>query len=67
MRFMFGTKKIMIERGLYERAKKFAAQAGYASVDEYVRHMIERDVQHLEEAKDEEEVRKRLQGLGYIE
>jgi metal-responsive CopG/Arc/MetJ family transcriptional regulator len=64
---MFGTKKITIESELYKRAEKFAAQAGYASVEELVRHMLTREVEHLEEAKDEEEVRKRLEGLGYIE
>jgi metal-responsive CopG/Arc/MetJ family transcriptional regulator len=64
---MFGSKKISLEKALYERIEKVAGQAGYASVQEFVVHLIEQQVKHLEEAKDEEEVRKRLEGLGYIE
>jgi len=64
---MFNKRKISIEKSLYERAAKFAAQAGYSSVADFVVHMLERELRHLEEGKDEEEVRKRLEGLGYID
>jgi hypothetical protein len=64
---MFGKPKITIDKSLYERAAKFASQAGYASVAAFVTHMLERELRHLEEGKDEEEVRKRLEGLGYID
>ena len=64
---MFGTRKIAIDKLLYERAAKFASQAGYAYVAAFVAHMLERELRHLEEGKDEEEVRKRLEGLGYID
>ena len=64
---MFNTRKIAIDKSLYERAAKFSAAAGYASVADFVIHMIERELKHLEEAKDEDEVRKRLEGLGYID
>ena len=64
---MFGTKKIAIEKALYERIEKVAGQAGYASTQDFVVHLLEQQVRHLEEARDEEEVRKRLEGLGYIE
>jgi predicted CopG family antitoxin len=63
---MFGTKKIAIEKSLWERIEKVAEAAGYASVEDFVRHLIEREVRHLEEAKDEAEVKKRLEGLGYL-
>lgn len=64
---MFGSRKIVLDKALYERIEKVAGQAGYASVQDFVVHLIEGQVKHLEEAKDEEEVRKRLEGLGYIE
>jgi peptide methionine sulfoxide reductase MsrB len=64
---MFNTRKIAIDKTLYERAAKFAAEAGYPSVTDFVIHMLERELRHLEEAKDEDEVRKRLEGLGYID
>jgi len=64
---MFGNKKIAIDKELWQRIERVAAQAGYASVADFVVHLIEQQVRHLEEAKDEEEVKKRLEGLGYID
>jgi hypothetical protein len=63
---MFGGEKIKIDKNLLERAKKFAGPAGYSSVDEFIGHLIERELAKLEGAQDDEEVKKRLKGLGYI-
>ena len=65
--FAFGKTRIAVDKSLCERAAKFAAQAGYASVADFVTHMLERELRHLEEAQDEDQVRKRLEGLGYID
>ena len=59
--------KIRIERQLYDSLKKAAQAAGYSSVDEFIIHILERTAAEVEQAQSEEEVRKRLQGLGYIE
>ncbi len=59
--------KIKIERNLYETLKKAAQVAGYSSVDEFIIHILEKTAAEVEQAQTEEEVRKRLQGLGYIE
>ncbi len=63
---MFGPK-VKIEAGLYDRLKKTAAVAGYSSVDEFIIHILERTAAETEHVESEEEVRKRLQGLGYID
>jgi len=63
---MFGEAKIKIEKGLYERVKKVANIAGYSSVDEFVTHLIEKELAKIEETKSDEEVKERLKGLGYI-
>ncbi len=63
---MFGTK-IKIEKDLYERLKRCAAAAGYSSVDEFIRHTLEKAAAVADEADSEEEVKKRLQGLGYLD
>ena len=63
---MFGPK-IKLDKDLYERLEKCAETAGYSSVDEFIRHTLEKAVQSIEEADSEEEVKKRLQGLGYID
>jgi len=59
--------KVKIDDGLWERAKKVAAAAGYASPEEFVNHVLEREVAAWDaDGADEEEIKKRLQGLGYI-
>ncbi len=62
---MFGNK-IKLEKDLLEKAKKFAEIAGYSSVEEFITHALEREISQLEEADSEEEIKKKLQGLGYI-
>ena len=64
---MFGSRKIAIEKDLWERVERVAKQAGYASVEEFVIHTLEQNVRHIEEARDEADVRERLKGLGYID
>lgn len=59
--------KIKIESSLFDRVKKMADQAGYASVEEFVEHMIEKELAVLESADSDEAVTERLKGLGYIE
>lgn len=60
--------KIKIDRSLYEKLERAAADGGYASTDEFVRHVLERaaDARDGDQAEDEE-VEKQLRGLGYIE
>jgi len=63
---MFGPK-LKLDKDLYDRLIKCAETAGYSSVDEFVRHTLENAVAAIEEADSEEEVKKRLQGLGYLD
>lgn len=62
---MFGPK-IKIDKELYRKVKMFAEMAGYSSVDEFVAHALEKEVAQLEDADSEEEIKKKLKGLGYI-
>jgi hypothetical protein len=64
---MFNRKKIVIDRDLYERIERVAGEAGYASVRDFIVHALEQHVHHLQQGKDEELIRKRLEGLGYID
>jgi hypothetical protein len=63
---MFGSK-LKIDKNLLERAAKLAEIAGYSSVDEFVTHIIEKEVTELEQAQNDGDVTERLRGLGYIE
>ncbi len=58
--------KIKLENELYDRIKKFADIAGYASVEEFVTHVLEKELSSVDESESEEEIKKRLQGLGYL-
>ena len=64
---MFGDKKITLEKDLLERVKRFAALAGYSSADEFVAHVLEKELAGLEATDSDESIRKKLKGLGYIE
>jgi len=63
--------RIKLDDDLLEKVKKCAVLAGYSSPDEFVIHVLEKEVAAIlgsgGESDDEEEVRKRLKGLGYIE
>ena len=59
--------KIKLEDDLYERVKNIASVAGYATPEEFVIHVIEKELTTLESADSDEEVTERLRGLGYLE
>jgi len=63
---MFGGGKIKLDKELVARVKKYADIAGYSSVEEFITHALEKELAKLEGATDEEEIKKRLRGLGYI-
>ena len=62
---MFGSK-VKIEKGLLKKIRMYAKIAGYSSADEFIAHALEKEIALLEEADSDEEIRKKLQGLGYI-
>ena len=62
-----GVRKVKIEGEIYNRARLLAEKAGYSSVDEFIQHVIEKELTKIDEGGDSnEEVEKRLRGLGYI-
>lgn len=58
--------KIKVSNELYAKLNKYAELAGYSSVDEFVIHTLEKEVAQLDQEDNEEEIKKKLQGLGYI-
>ena len=63
---MFNTTKVKLDSSLVERVRKLADIAGYSSPEEFITHALEKELALLEDAEDEEEIKKRLQGLGYM-
>jgi hypothetical protein len=63
---MFGSSRVKIDKDLRAKIERYAKIAGYSSADEFVRHALEKELAKLEGADSEEEIKKRLRGLGYI-
>ena len=63
---MFAYTKIKLEKSLIERVRRFSEIAGYSSPEEFITHALEKELAQLEDADSEEEIKKRLQGLGYM-
>ena len=59
--------KVKIDRGLYATLQRAAKVADYSSVDEFIIHILEKAAAEIEQAQSEQEIRQRLQGLGYLE
>jgi metal-responsive CopG/Arc/MetJ family transcriptional regulator len=63
---MFGRTRITLDKVLLAKVKRYADLAGYSSAEEFVAHVIEKEIVHLEKAASEEEIKRRLKGLGYL-
>jgi len=58
--------KVKIDKALLDKITKYAEMSGYSSVDEFITHCLEKEVAKIEDADSEEEIKKKLKGLGYI-
>jgi len=60
--------KITLKKELFERVKRCAEAAGYSSTQEFVEHVLEREMNTIEaEARTNDEIVSKLKGLGYLE
>ena len=60
------SRRIKLPRDLLERARRHAEAAGFDTVDEFVARAVEKELERVQEEPDDDETRKRLEGLGYI-
>ena len=59
--------KIKIDSDLFERVCKASQAAGYASPQEFIVHVLEKEAAKIESAPSDADVTERLRGLGYLE
>ena len=59
--------KISLKKELSQRVEQCAKAGGYSSPQEFVEHIIERELAKLEDAQSDAEIVKKLKGLGYID
>jgi metal-responsive CopG/Arc/MetJ family transcriptional regulator len=62
---MFGSG-VKLDKTLLAKVKRYSDLAGYSSVEEFITHALEKEIAHLETADSEEDIKKKLKGLGYI-
>lgn len=63
---MFGPS-IKLDKELYDRVKRCADAAGYSSPKEFIQHVLEKELEKFSGEESDEEIVKKLQGLGYLE
>ena len=63
---MFGSNKIKLDKELLAKVKRYSDIADYSSPEKFITHALEKELAKFEGADSEEEIKKRLQGLGYI-
>lgn len=66
------SKSVKLNSDLWKRVEEHARKSGYSSPEEFVEHVLEKELAAQEGAgqEDEEarkEVERRLRGLGYLE
>ena len=59
-------EKIKIDKSLLDKIRKYAELSGYSSAEEFIAHVLEKEMGKIEEPDSEEEIKKKLKGLGYI-
>ena len=56
-----------LKKATWQRVKRCSEAAGYSSPEEFVEHVLDKELAKLEEAESDAEIVKKLQGLGYLE
>jgi metal-responsive CopG/Arc/MetJ family transcriptional regulator len=59
-------EKIKLPKDLMDKVRRYADMAGYASAEEFIIHCLEKEIAQVEESSSEDEIKKKLKGLGYI-
>jgi metal-responsive CopG/Arc/MetJ family transcriptional regulator len=62
---MFGSR-VKLDKALLAKLKRYSDLAGYASVEEFITHALETEIAQLEGTESEQELKKKLKGLGYL-
>ena len=58
---------IKLNKELWTKVKKSSEAGGYSSPQEFIEHVLEKELSSLEESESDEEIARKLKGLGYIE
>jgi hypothetical protein len=62
-----GTATVKISKVLWAKVKACAKAGGYSSPDEFVEHVLEKELASFQEAESDEEIVRKMKGLGYLD
>lgn len=57
---------LTVSSELMDRLSEYAEAAGYAGGEEFAAAILQREIDRLEDASDNDRIEDRLRGLGYI-
>lgn len=60
-------KTVKLPKTLWQRIEKGSQSAGYSSPEEFIEHVLNRELKKLEDAEPAAEIARKLQGLGYLD
>ena len=63
---MAGTT-VKLSKDLWARVKRVSDAAGYSAPQEFIEHVLDREIAKLDEAQSNEEIVRKLKGLGYLD
>jgi len=58
---------IKLNKDLWAKIKRCAEAGGYSSPEEFIQHVLEKEIAKIEESESNEEIARKLKGLGYLE
>jgi metal-responsive CopG/Arc/MetJ family transcriptional regulator len=63
---MAGTT-IKLNKDLWAKVKRISDAAGYSEPQEFIEHVLDKEIAKLDEAQSNEEIVRKLKGLGYLD
>ncbi len=58
---------IKLNKALWEKVRECSITGGYSSPEEFVEHVLEKELAALDERESDEDIARKLKGLGYLE
>jgi hypothetical protein len=58
---------VKLNKDLWLKVKRVSDAAGYSSPQEFIEHVLDREISKLDEAQSDEEIVLKLKGLGYLD
>jgi hypothetical protein len=61
------SSNVKLSKDMLKRIEACAKKNGYASAQEFVEHAVDKELARLEDSDSDEDLTRKLKGLGYLE